>query len=148
MKESVLLSVRSEDKPQEAVRYALALCRDMGARLTVLAVAEEDATNTHWLCVQERLREETRASMSPALETALALAAREGVECTVESRIGDFYGEVEAYAERQKPHLVIIACPPPKKLSLRWCQRVACELRGRLSCPVVSLVPWASEARS
>ncbi len=146
MKQDILLSVRAEDDQQMAVRYALSLCRDLGARLTVLAVASDERADTYWLCVQERLREETFADMAPALRQSAALAAAGGVECRVESCIGDFYEQVEAYAERHRPHLVIVACPPPRKLSLRWCQEMACELRGRLGCPVVSLVPWGSQA--
>ena len=147
-KESVLLSVRAEgsapdDHSQvEAVRYALALCRDLGARLTVLAVAEQDWTDTHWLCVQERLREETRTRALKALGGVRVLAEHEGVECLVESRVGDFYDTVEAYARDLRPHLLIIACPLPPRSSLRWCQEVSCLLRAHLHCPVVSLVPW------
>jgi len=146
MSEHVLLSLRAEDNQGQAVRYALALCRDLGARLTVLAVAEEDTANTHWLCVQEKLREEAQARMLPALEGALDMARSEGVECLVESRVGDFYDEVFAFAGHCRPHLVIVACPPPRKQPLRWCQERTCELRGRLHCPVVSLVPAQIEA--
>lgn len=147
MKESILLSVRAkegaaapDDGQAEALRYALALCRELGARLTVLAVTEDDPEGTHWLCVQERRREEAREGLLPTLEAARRLAAGEGVECSVEGRVGDFFAEVETWAKRHRPHLVMVACPPPIP-SLRWCQDVASQLRGRLRCPVVSLVP-------
>jgi nucleotide-binding universal stress UspA family protein len=141
--ERILLSVRAEDRQLEAVRYALALCRETGARLTVLAVARELTSDTHWLCVQEKLREEARAGMLPALEAVRALAEQEGVECGVAARVGDFYTEIESYAAREHPHLVIVACPPARNTSLRLCHEAASDLRGRLECPVVSLVAWA-----
>ncbi len=58
MVKSVLLGVRAQDSQRAAVYYALALCRDVKARLTVLAVAEDRPADTPWLCIRERLREE------------------------------------------------------------------------------------------
>lgn len=144
----VLLGMRAEDSQLEAVGYALALCRDMGARLTVLAVAEEDTADTHWLCVQERWRQEARERTQAALEKVLELARREGVDCSVEGRVGAFEEEVASCAASRPPQLVLIACPPAKRLSLHWCREVAGQLRGRLRCPVVSLVPWGSQAQA
>ncbi len=75
----------------------------------------------------------------------MALAHGEGVECAVVGRVGDFREQMEVYAAGHQPQIVLVACPPLGTLPLEWCQSMACRLRSRLDCPVVSLLPCQAE---